>query len=323
MDFVQLRRFIDESLERIETPSLDPRPKTEQEFMNLWEMLNGKIHDSDLPEMLPAPVAPPDFAPFVPSEKLKGLLDQRRQLTEALTAAQNNPSATRRSKKKLTHRLQYLDEAIAPLELPELQEYTKQRDAYLRLYLEAKAAHERSIRHYDAEVETRRQFRLQRLSFAARVRNDIEHAFEFGARLPTTRLPWRILPPGELSLDTLLQHYERLQRLNPHIRYEKERVIKAFSLGPERCYLGIDEFEGYIVLIFPGTSRALLECPVFGNAIYVIDSDWRILCKLSKRELLAEHSPLVTRIVHTGEWFWRVKLELGIAIGTGQRSSPL
>jgi len=46
--------------------------------------------------------------------------------------------------------------------------------------------------------------------------------------------------------------------------------------------------------------KALLERPVYGNAIYVLGLDWKRLSRLSKRELLADETHGVTKIVHRG-----------------------
>lgn len=147
-----------------------------------------------------------------------------------------------------------------------------------------------------------------------RVHVYIERTFAPGAVSRTRRVPWRILPPGELSLDNVFQHYDELQRLNPHIRYERDRIIKAYSLDPKEVVLGSAEFEGYIAFIFAHTKRVLLECPVYGRAIYVIDSDWESLSKLTKKDLLDHHD--ATKIVHRGDWFWRVKQELETGRGS-------
>ena len=74
---------------------------------------------------------------------------------------------------------------------------------------------------------------------------------------------------------------------------------------------GRSEFEGYIVLTFAHTLRALLECPVFDNAINILDSDWKRWSRMTKLRLV-HRSDQVTWIVHKGDWFWRVKQELGI-----------
>ena len=127
--------------------------------------------------------------------------------------------------------------------------------------------------------------------------------------LPTNRLSWNVLPAGEWSVAGIRQHYNRLQRRYPHIEYDRERIDKALSLNPDQCFIGKNEFEGYIVFTFAHTPKTLLECPVFGNAIYIIHSDWKRLSRKTKQEL--KRSPEVTRIIHRANWFQRVKRELG------------
>jgi hypothetical protein len=131
-------------------------------------------------------------------------------------------------------------------------------------------------------------------------------------RPTVNNLPWRLLPPGEVSEDTVLKHYEGLARRIPHTRYEPERIRRAFSLEPNACYVGTDEFYGYVVFTFPHTEKALLECPVYGHAIYILDSNWRRLSRLSKQELLADRTRGVRKIVHRGNWFARVQNALGL-----------
>jgi hypothetical protein len=97
-----------------------------------------------------------------------------------------------------------------------------------------------------------------------------------------------------------------MQRVKSHIRYDRERIAKAFSRCPNRCYVGQNEFEGYIVLTFAYRSRALLECPVFGNAIYILDSDWKRWSRMTKQELV-HRSDQVSLIIPKGDWFWKVK----------------
>ncbi len=126
--------------------------------------------------------------------------------------------------------------------------------------------------------------------------------------VPTRYLSWRILPPGELSVDSISRHYDKLQRQDPGIKYEKDRIIKAFSLNPKECYVGKNQFEGYVVFTFFHTPKALLECPLYGNAIYIIDSDWKRWSRMSKQELLRSHE--VIRVIHRGDWFSEVKRKL-------------
>jgi hypothetical protein len=65
-------------------------------------------------------------------------------------------------------------------------------------------------------------------------------------------------------------------------------VYKRFALKPSSVYVGIGEFDGYIVLAFRQTRKVVLECPIYGNAIYVIHEDWQRLAKMPKFELLSQ-----------------------------------
>lgn len=296
MDFGRLRQFIDDSLQEPPTVGLDDRPRSKEDFLALLEMLCGKIDASGLPVILPALDKPPVFPQFEPSEQLKSLLDQREKLKVTLEMVRRHRSVeTNWIIVQRRRKLRLLEGDINLLESRERQNYEKRRDAHLRPYQEA---------------QRQRQRWPQRWQIIERMSRDIERVFKFGAIVPTSRLSWRVLPPGELSVSNVLEHYGRLQRLNPHISYERDRITKAFSLRPNQCYVGSDEFEGYIVLTFAHTSRTLLECPVFGNAIYILDSEWKRLSKMTKQELLTH--PSANRIIHRGDWFWRVKQELRI-----------
>jgi hypothetical protein len=139
------------------------------------------------------------------------------------------------------------------------------------------------------EAQGLRQLKARRREIVGRIGRDIERAFAAGglvrgSRAGSTgarRLPWRVLPPGELSLHRVLAHYEKLGRIRPDVRYEPERIRRAYSLGPDGCYVGADEFDGYVVFTFPRTNKALLERPVYGNAVYVLGPDWKRLSRLS------------------------------------------
>lgn len=313
MDFRHLRQFIDGSLLMLSGPgSSADRPHSEEEFLALWEMLRGKIDTSNVPVIPPVPTKPLEFRPFSRSEYLRSLRTQRKQLAKALSAALGDPSMTKMDTKNFKSKLEVLDRNINQLQSRERQDYKERSKAHYRPYLDAKAARERSLRkltaaQFETIVLCQRRFRI-----AERVRKDIERAFTFGPSLPIKRLPWRVLPPGELSADNVRRHYDALQRTNPGVRYERERITKALSLRPDQYYVGMDEFESYMVLTFAHTQRVLMECPIFGNAIYVLKSDWKRLSRMSKRELLDQRSGQVTKIVHKGDWFRRVKLEMGI-----------
>lgn len=218
------------------------------------------------------------------SPGLAALEQQLRDLSAALHAMPDNSRSRRRSIKKLERRIDFLQKEIMPLRQREKAEYAASRNRYYR--------------------------RSDRSRFAQRVRRDVEAVFAFGTSIQATRLYWRVLPPGEWTLDSVLRHYDHLQRLNPHIRYDTDRLQKLFSLHPSTCYIGLDEFDGYIVFAFTHTRKVVLECPVYGNAIYAIRDNWQGLSTCSKYELLTDYPTLVYRIIHTGDWFWRLKASL-------------
>ncbi len=89
------------------------------------------------------------------------------------------------------------------------------------------------------------------------------------------------------------------------------------SLEADETYLGQDSFEGYICFYFKAKGAAVLECPFYGNAVYVLKHDWQALSKYSKTELLDNFSDSILRSRHT-RWFAsclrRALSRLGISI---------
>jgi hypothetical protein len=108
------------------------------------------------------------------------------------------------------------------------------------------------------------------------------------------------------------------KQLRPGHRYDLSRLEKLATLNPSECYVGLDEFEGYVVFCFSGTETAVLENPLEGNAVYIISSGWQPLSRLSKSELLEEMPEIVHRVVHQGDWFSRLVIELS----RGQPATP-
>ena len=129
--------------------------------------------------------------------------------------------------------------------------------------------------------------------------------------IPIGYLPWKVLPPGESlfeRLRSLLALY-RPQHQGNH-DFNLDRLKALMGHNPSQCYQGVDEFDGYIVFLFTHTRKVALECLKIGNAIYVIEGDWRALCQLSKSDLLNQHAEHVTRIVHRGSWRTRLRKAL-------------
>ena len=58
------------------------------------------------------------------------------------------------------------------------------------------------------------------------------------------------------------------------------------------------------------SGRVVLECPVEGNATYVLSGDWKKMVGHSKFYLRTNFSHNYTKIVHKGDWLARVKTAL-------------
>lgn len=145
-----------------------------------------------------------------------------------------------------------------------------------------------------------------------RLRKRVERRFH--PEVEMIQLQWDAVPSGPAPVDSVMRIYKEKQRQTPHIRYDESRLEKAKTLNPNKGYMGRQKSEGYVIFTFDHTPKALMECPTYGNAIFVINSTlepehW---LQMNKQELI-EH-PDVTKIPHRGkDWFERVKEELGIS----------
>jgi hypothetical protein len=127
-------------------------------------------------------------------------------------------------------------------------------------------------------------------------------------------VPWILLEPcGSPLVEKVLKHFRQFGKLRDE-EYDRDRITFPFEFGPDKIYLGRTGWEGYVVFCFEAKGRAVLECPKYGNAIYLMQTrDWESLSKLSKTELRLEHRREVSRIIHINEW----QYELGLWIESG------
>ena len=126
------------------------------------------------------------------------------------------------------------------------------------------------------------------------------------------RLPWAVLG-STIRTTAELQSYLRVyleQRKRKPPRYDMERIDILLRLRPTTVYLGKEEFDGYLVLYFAQYNMAVLECPIVGNALYLIRGDWQALARRSKAELLHDESGKIQRIIHHGAWTERLTMIL-------------
>lgn len=288
MDFGELQEFIDDSLGK--PPMFGKGPRTRDDYLGLLEMLSGKggfqwtRWDGEC-----------TWGTKI-CRKYRGLLAQQEQAQRALGDARRTMPADMRARGETTKRARKAQRGLTVV---------REQIAHMeRKHGSGGASGRRVVARIFADIE-------RAFSADARGSGPSQEAAEDAPAL-AKRLPWSLLPPGELSLEKVLAHYGGLGRAYPDVRYEPERIRKAYSLGPDGIYVGSGEFDGYVVFTFPSTDKALLERPVYGNAIYVLGSDWKRLSRLSKRELLSDRALGVERIPHVGDWFARTKRALGL-----------
>lgn len=120
---------------------------------------------------------------------------------------------------------------------------------------------------------------------------------------------WDLLPPGESSID-LLKNIFSTKQANPKKTNTIETRLNVFKeLGVKKYIRGTNSFNSYIGALF-NNDIVLLENPNYGNATYIIKSDWETLSKLSRTELLSNYSDSIIRILHNKNWKSNLKTNL-------------
>lgn len=279
MDFYELYLFIDESLEKQSDSTLVESPRTHQEFENLLEILIGKAN----------PSAPKRMS-LTEGQKLRNLYEKHEN-TEAYLEEQYSYANWKKRKKNINR---------AKLTLSGVEKKISELEFALKL-----------------QGKSYRQVRfpkpLTQPAMVVRLRRRVQRYFV--PEVEMIQVQWDAVPSGTAPIESVKRIYAEKQRQTPSIKYDESRLEKAKTLKPNKGYMGRQKSEGYVIFTFDYTQKALMECPIYGNAIFVINSNleperW---LKMNKQELI-EH-PDVTKIPHRGEnWFERVKEELGIPV---------
>jgi hypothetical protein len=278
MSFVELRLFIDSALNAISEAQPDQTQQVlgKEDFLELVKLLRRK---SDTSSASKAESVPPKTLLSSLPEARKAEIARLERMLEVRQAARSSRSRKRRRS-------------------------NRGDDDLRKLIDQAKSEELEAI--YGSSDQTR---------FCDRIQRDVERVFTNNRSIRATKVYWRILPSGTWTRESILSHYSKIQRQFPHVQFDLARLDQMFALRPSSLYVGIDEFDGYIVFAFSGTKKVVLECPVYGNAIYVIRDNWESLSKLSKSDLQLQFADSAQRIVHAGDWFPRLRAELRL---TGQ-----
>lgn len=131
--------------------------------------------------------------------------------------------------------------------------------------------------------------------------------------IPIQRLSFVLLPPETWNIGQVVSHYRKLGQRTGVFgdrRIEWSRLKDIESLKPVRCHVGRDSWHGYVVFEFAGSKRVVLECPIEGNATYVLSGDWKKMVANTKGELRARFAKHYEKIVHKGEWLSRIRWAL-------------
>jgi len=130
---------------------------------------------------------------------------------------------------------------------------------------------------------------------------------------------WILLPAGTWHIRDLIEHFKHFQSRFPQKRVEPDRLEVIARLRPADCYVGQAGWYGYVAFTLPYSYDTVLECPIYGNATYIIRGNWKEMSKLSRMQLRKQH-PDNPFVIHTGAW--ESKLEGSIRHNRRNEEAP-
>jgi hypothetical protein len=307
MPFDQLARFLERALEKLPDPSVpdnEALPRSQEELVALCDMLREKadaLKDAPHPEP-PTDDRPEPPGPFTPSYELRSMYNKLKRFQRRVNDAyRDNDSEI--VIEYVEDELEKVEREVALVERREEQEH----DKHVAEYREASRPYWDRLRLWEAEEEKRWEAEASR---DAAVRRMYRRAKRASSPKPTGRVPFEILPPGEATEDRVRGYYDGLRRQGNLPEFDQDRLDKVLALPWEDWRPGTAGKYGYSIFTFAHTEKVLLECPVYANAIYVLNNGADRLLEMNKQELIA--SDKAERIFHTGPWYERLKKKLGI-----------
>ena len=115
---------------------------------------------------------------------------------------------------------------------------------------------------------------------------------------------FEIFPPGRWDSKGFTQHYKELVRQGKFQETEVqwERIREIENLKPVTRRKGKLKWNGYVVYEFAYTDNVVLECPVEGNAVYILKGNqWKRLIQLTKGEIRDKHKTSYKKVVHKND----------------------
>jgi len=118
-----------------------------------------------------------------------------------------------------------------------------------------------------------------------------------------TKLNWELLPPGINPWNRVSEKVREI--IKNKSAGEKAMIADRFkkieSYNPNQIAIGLGGFTGYLVFGFKKKNIYLLESLQYGNATYVLGTDWEILSQMTKAEIL-KNNYQKNRIIHSDSW---------------------
>lgn len=320
MNFWQLHRYIERALKRLsksQESGDEDLPRYKEEVIFLCEMLGEKADSmkEDVPESLPeppvyeGPAAPGSF--FTPSEKLDGLYTKRDRYDRRVDEAVERGDSDIYIEYVEDELKKFEREELFPVERAEERRYEERRAEFWA----ARGPYQERVKAWEYERDERKrkqELQASRDRGVQKMYRETERAFE---PKPTGTFQWEFLPPGEATPDRIRRYYEEVMSRGTLDGFLPERLEKVLALPYESWFQGKAGFYGYSIFTFAHTEKVLFECPVYGNAIYVLTSSEERLLRMTKQEL--RESGEARKILHTGEWYQRLKRELEITADGG------
>lgn len=290
-DFEGLVEFVLDAIRRL--PERDPGlPRSEREFMDLWDELREKYAARTSPARPAAPEQPRSEA-----DKLSAKYARYWRLADHARGLRNTPIE---KNKKKWRQLREAEDKMAKTER-EIAELGGSVDDHSY----APASGDES-----APVPVPWTITDPRYRTLMEVLGVIKGAFDPSAKR-LGRVAWEILPQADSS-EGLRGLFEGLAGRGDLAGFDPERLEHALALPWKEGYTGKSGFDGYVVFTYEHTRKVLLECPRAGNAAYVIGLPMEVWRKMNKQVLRADRSGEVRKIDHRGDWGRRVREALDL-----------
>jgi hypothetical protein len=188
------------------------------------------------------------------------------------------------------------------------EEERRQRADRMVLVKIAEAAQQRGVEKKEAALA-----KLRKKAVESENRHQFSQSPLSGGEITVHQLPFWILPAGQWTSDDIVEHYKTFQESGSKTAWEIQwqRIRDIQKLKPVKVWVGEETWNGYVVYEFPDTENVILECPVEGNAVYVLKGNvWKDLIRLSKGEIRGEHQGSYRKVVHRGDWLARTRRAL-------------